>query len=404
MMITEKEAWRHIVEAAEPLESEEVELCDAPGRILVEPILADRDLPPNDRSAMDGYAVRAEDIADVPSVLQINGEIAAGAFDFPAVSKGSCVRIFTGAVIPPGADTVVMQEDTTANENTVTILKSGTCGENIFRRGENAHAGDVLVPAGIPLNAVRIGLCSSAGKAKLRVYRKPTVAILVTGDEIVSAAAEVADHQTRDSNGPMMQALLEESGFECSPPQAVLDTPEAVPKAIKSALATHEIVLLSGGVSVGNYDLVPASIKQVGGFIVYHGVKIKPGKPQLFAIMPSGKHVFGLPGNPLSVMTGMREFALPFMRMRSGSLPQYARPLLRLPLAEDARSGGKRQQYVAAQFILRDGITQLLPLYGKGSADLAAAATADGVIIVPEGIKRIAAGSVVDFRPWGYTV
>jgi molybdopterin molybdotransferase len=296
-----------------------------------------------------------------------------------------------------------MQEETeSADDTAVRFMKSATVGQNIFRRGENAHSGDILVPAGVLLNATRIGLCASAGKSEISVCRKSSIAILATGDEIKSAGEQVADHQTRDSNGPMLQALLAANRFPCAAPQAVADNPENLLDALKSALNQNDIVLLSGGVSVGDYDLVPDAIKQAGGKIIYHGVFIKPGKPQLMAAMPQGKYVFGLPGNPLSVMTGMQEFVLPFLRMKAGCNPENARILRRLRLAEDAHSGGKRQQYVLARYIEKEGETMLQPIAGSGSADLAASGGADGTIIIPAGIKCLPAGTIADFRPREY--
>jgi molybdopterin molybdotransferase len=403
MMITEKEAWQLILKHAEPMPAEKCLLENAVGCFTAEAVRADRDIPPSDRSAMDGYAVYAADLQNTPAVLKIAGEVAAGSPDKPEFASGQCIRIFTGAAIPPQADTVVMQEDTeSAGDNAVRFMKSIPAGQNIFRRGENAHNGDVLVPAGVTLNAVRIGLCASAGNTSVAVRKKCSVAILATGDEIKSAGEEVADHQTRDSNGPMLQALLTANRFPCTAPRSVADRPGVLLDALQSALDSRDIVLLSGGVSVGDYDLVPDTIKKAGGNIIYHGILVKPGKPQLMAAMPNGKYVFGLPGNPLSVMTGMQEFVLPFLRMRAGCNPQQARILRRLPLAEDARSGGKRQQYVLARYTEKEGQTALQPIAGSGSADLAASGSADGAIIIPAGTKLLPAGTVADFRPWEY--
>jgi molybdopterin molybdotransferase len=387
------------------LPTKRIPLAEASGFFLAEGVRADRDLPPCDRSAMDGYAVRSADLPDAPVELKVAGEVPAGSANQPQFGAGECVRIFTGAVVPPDADTVVMQEDTeSAGDAAIRIIKAVASGRNIFRRGENARLGSELVPAGVPLDAVRIGLCASAGCAEVMVHRKPLVGILATGDEIRRAGDMVAEHQTRDSNGPMVQALLSANGFDVTPPCFAADQAGALRLALQQALQEHDVVLLSGGVSVGDYDLVPATIKECGGEIVYHGVLIKPGKPQLMAVLPDGKYIFGLPGNPLSVMTGMQEFVLPFLRMLAGCKPEISRITHQMLLAEDARSGGKRQQYLLARYVMSDGQTALAPIASSGSADLAASGTAIGTIIVPAGVTMIPAGTVVDFRPWGYFV
>jgi molybdopterin molybdotransferase len=404
-MITEAEAWRLMAANIRIGSVEALSLAEAGGYFLAEAVKADRDIPPCDRSAMDGFAVRGADLVDAPVSLRVVGEVPAGSAARPAFGSGECVRIFTGAVVPPDADTVVMQEDTeSVAAGAILIMKCIESGSNIFRRGENARDGDVLVPAGVSLNAVRIGLCASAGCQSVKVRRKPTVAILATGDEIRQAGESVAEHQTRDSNGPMLQALLSSNGFTVRALRQVADRPGALQDALQAALAEHDVVLLSGGVSVGDYDLVPQAIDVCSGKIIYHGVLIKPGKPQLMAEMPGGKYVFGLPGNPLSVMTGMQEFVLPFLRMCSGCREEDARLTQQLPLAADAKSGGKRQQYVLARYIWQDGQTALLPLASSGSADLAASGTADGAVIVPAGTKLLPAGTLAEFRPWGYAV
>jgi molybdopterin molybdotransferase len=403
-MITEQEAWKHIIGHASPLSVESRQTADAVGYFLAENVCTDRDIPPCDRSAMDGYAIRSTDLTSLPVELRLAGEVPAGSAARPAFAAGECVRIFTGAVIPPDADTVVMQEETEiTGDNTVRFLKSVSLGQNIFRQGENARSGNVLVPAGVPLNAVRIGLCASAGKITVAVCRKPSVAILATGNEIKSAGEPVAEHETRDSNGPMLKALLAINGFTETNTQFAEDTLDALQNALQTALEKHDIVLLSGGVSVGDYDLVPDAIRNAGGKIIYHGIFIKPGKPQLMAALPNDKYVFGLPGNPLSVMTGMQEFVLPFLRIMAGCSPDIARLHQRVPLATDAISGGKRQQYVLAQYIEKNGQTCLAPIASSGSADLAASGKADGTIIVPAGIKRLHAGTIADFRPWEYS-
>ncbi len=400
-LITEEEAWQLVVKHAGTLPTRTVDLKNAIGYCPANPVLCDRDIPPCNRSAMDGYAVRAEDIVNAPVALKVVGEVAAGSAEQPRINSGECVRIFTGAVVPPTADTVVMQEDAEIiDEQTVKFCRAVATGSHIFMQGENARKDDVLVAPGRPLNAVRIGICASVGVSQIKVYRRPVVAILVTGDEITAGKCDIDKHQTRDSNGPMISSLLEMSKVENYTSQHVPDDYGSLVEAVISTQRKADITLLSGGVSVGKYDLVAGAVKEAGGEIIFHGIRIKPGKPQLMALMPDNKYVFGLPGNPLSVMTGMQEFVLPLIKMLSGYKPEYARLHQRYKLAADVSAIGRRQQYLLAKYCIHNGQTCVAPIEHSGSADLIAANEADGTIIVPVGTKHIPAGEIVDFHPW----
>lgn len=404
-MIDAEQAWRRVLAHTQPMSSGPRPILEALHHYLAGPVCADRDIPARDRAAMDGYAVRADDLSAVPTSLKVIDEVAAGSPGRPAVASGECVRIFTGANVPPGADTVVMVEDTEPEVGTpegerVRFLCPVVKGQHIFRQGENARTGDVLVPVGTRLNATHIGLCASAGCECLDVHGRPRVTILTTGAELREAGESVASHEIRDSNGPMLAAVLAQHHFPCVARASAPDDVEMLAHALSKALDESDVVLATGGVSVGKYDLVPDAIRNAGGKMVYHGVRIKPGKPQLFAVFPADKHVFGLPGNPLSVMTGLQEFALPSLRRRAGCPVGRCRPLLRLPLAAEIRAKGKRQQYVLGRMVCGQGVTMVKPVPSAGSADLAAAGRADGAIIVPNDVTQLAAGTTVDFRPW----
>ncbi len=410
-MIAPHEAWDIIVEQTTPLPTACKSLIDALDHVLVTPVLADRDIPSADRAAMDGYAVKFDDLITVPSALQMVGEVAAGSSNCPVIEPGECVRIFTGANLPPSADTVVMQEDTvTADEDhrtenekqpEVRFLKAVQKGQHIFRRGENAANGEEVVPAGTRVTAAHIGICAAVGCSTLEVCQKPRVSILTTGRELKSFTDEVGSHEIRDSNGPMLEALLAADGMPLISRQSVTDKADILLKTLSDLLAESDVLLVTGGVSVGDYDLVPAVISEAGGEIRYHGVAMKPGKPQLFATAPDKKCIFGLPGNPLSVMTGYQEFVLPALRLLSGIPAGRCTRSLMLPLAADAHSRGKRRRYVPARILRQDGHLAVEPVRFAGSADLVAGGRADGSIVVPDGQKLIEAGTVVEFRPWG---
>ena len=405
-MIDAEQAWQCVLEHTQPGSARQRPIREALHHYLAAPVLADRDIPACDRAAMDGYAVRADDLCAIPAVLKLVGEVAAGSPSLPPIAAGECVRIFTGANVPPDADTVVMQEETEsemfhAQGERVRFLRPVEKGRHIFRRAENAGQGDTLIPVGTCLNVAHAGICATVGCDRPEVHRRPRVAILATGSELKGAADPVEPHEIRDSNGPMLEAALAQGGFTCVRRASIPDELDALLEALRAALAESDVVLVTGGVSVGKYDLVPEVIQQAGGEICYHGVGIKPGKPQLFAVFPGQKYVFGLPGNPLGVMTGLQEFALPALRRLAGCPADACRPLLRLPLDGALSIKGKRQQHVLGRLIRRDDVTAVQAVPCAGSADLVAAGQADGAIIVPLGTERLAAGTPVAFRPWG---
>lgn len=405
VMMEADQALQCLMSNVKPLAPERRPLVDALDYYLAEPIVADRDMPASDRAAMDGYAVRAADVREAGAVLKVVGEVMAGSAARPSIGPGECVSIFTGANVPADADTVVMVEDTELlpggePPGRVRVLESVSGGRNICRRGENARQGDELIAAGTCLSATHLGVCAAVGCASPAVHAKPRVAVLATGSELRDATESAAGHQIRDSNGPVLAALLAAAGFGCTERRCVPDDAGTIQGALEALLRTNDVVLVSGGVSVGKYDWVSEVVGRAGGTILYHGVKIKPGKPQLLAAWPDGRHVFGLPGNPLGVLVGMHEFVLPSLRRRAGCPADVCARLVRLPLTAELRAGGARQQYVLARVVLAGGRTGVEPVRCAGSADLVAAGLADGAVIVPAGTAGLAAGEWVNFRSW----
>jgi molybdopterin molybdotransferase len=350
---------------------------------------------------MDGFAVRGADLENAPVTLLVMGEIAAGSAAAPVVTPGTCARIFTGANLPPGADTVVMIENT--REDTpgqVTFACSERQGANIFRRGENARQGGELVSAGRVLGAAHIGVCAAAGRTVVRVIGKPRVAIITTGRELLEPGTAAGAHQERDSNGPMLAAALAAGGFLVVFAARISDDSEAIVQALYDALAAADAVVLSGGASVGAYDFVPAAVTGVGAHTLVHGVAMKPGKPFLFAVAPNGQQIFGLPGNPLSAATGLHEFVLPALRRVAGWPDSECRPIVRARLREAIANRPGRQRHVLATLAWTSTGAEVQAVPSKSSADLAAGARADGAIIVPADAHSLDIGAFVDFRPW----
>lgn len=405
-MIKPQEAWSLMVERVRPQPVVVLPLGECLNHVLAEGVHAPQDMPPSDRSAMDGYAVRSGDAQAVPARLRVRGEIAAGQPCDGRVERGSGYRIFTGATLPPGADAVVMQEHcsaesaSAASAEEVLVRKAVAPWENVLRAGEDARQGDLLIGAGEILNPVRLGLCAATGQESLAVYRRPTVAVLPTGEELAEAGQIPQPHQIRNSNGPMLTALLRERGFRVAMNEVVTDCLELIEEKIRRALEISEAVVLCGGVSVGKYDLVPEAIRRAGAEVCLHGVAMKPGKPFLFATAPHGRCLFGLPGNPLSALTSFFEFVLPALLCMAGVAAARCRPTWRWPLAREFHSKGGRARFVTARMVNIKGTPAIEPLKSKSSADLVTGAMADGVIVLDGAVTDLPAGSTVDFRSW----
>ncbi len=400
MLITPKKALGIILENARPLEAVSKSLRDAMGYCLAGDVRADRDSPPTDRSAMDGYAVRARDLRHRPRRLKLVGEVAAGSLNRPKVQRGTCVQILTGASIPPGADAVVKLEETEQDGDDMIFLKATTPGANIRKRAEEVRRGQVVLGEGTVLGAVQIGLCASVGEAAVRVYRRPKLTILCTGRELRHAGAKVGPHQLRDSNGPALRAALKIAGYGEVPHRIAPDDPSVLAAKLKSATARHDVVIITGGVSVGKYDFVPEALERICATIRFHGVAMKPGKPQLYATLDGHRHIFGLPGNPLSVLTGFHELVLPAIRRMSGFPTKSCKPSLRLELTRAIRAKAGRVEFVLARLIWGKDDLRVCPIKSAGSADLVAGAKADGAIVVPRNVRQILVGQLVEFRPW----
>ncbi|HEV2114841.1 MAG TPA: gephyrin-like molybdotransferase Glp [Terriglobales bacterium] len=378
-----------------PTGPETVELARADGRVLADALVADRDFPPFPRSARDGYAVRAADLARVPAILKITGESKAGAApgEAPAqVRGGEAVLIMTGAPVPTGADAVVMVEYTSRDDHTVEIQKSAGVGENIVPRGSEGRAGEVLLKPGHRLDAAGVAVAASVGKASLQVHALPRVAILATGDEIVDVAAIPGPNQIRNSNSYSLAAQVRAAGGLPVLLPIAPDELKQLRRLIEQGLQA-DLLLLAGGVSMGKYDLVEQALGELGAEFFFTGALIQPGRPVVFG-RAGEKYFFGLPGNPVSTMVTFELFAGPILEALGGATP---RPLAFFPVR------------LRREIKVRTGLTRFLPglLSGQfgdlevelapwqGSGDMAAAARANCYVVVPPDRERIAAGETV---------
>ncbi len=399
-MIAANEALDIILANVRPLKAGSIPLTEAIGSCLAADILAERHLPPTDRSAMDGYAVRAADLAKCPRELRLVGEVPAGSAKRPKVTAGTCATILTGGSVPPGADAVVKLEETDERDGFVNFLVTTRAGANIRVRGEEVRKGQVVLRKGTVLDAAKIGLCASVGKAAITAHPRPTVAVLCTGRELRGPRAKVQPHHLRDSNGPSLRAALTSAGIRRIACGIVPDDPNILTAKLTAAAGAHNVVILTGGVSVGKYDFVPEAIRRVRARVLFHGVAMKPGRPQLYARLSGNRHIFGLPGNPMSVLTGFHELVLPAIRRMSGFDVESCHPVLELPLARSVRGKTSRAEFIPAKLVSGKNGLRVSPIETHGSADLVAGAQADGVFVVPRHVGKIAAGRLVQFRPW----
>jgi molybdopterin molybdotransferase len=390
---------RHTVEehAAQlrPHGKELVESLDSAGQVLAEVVSADRNFPAFPRATRDGYAVRAADLARLPAKLHVIGEIKAGAPDVAfTVKTGEAAAIMTGAPAPPGADAVVMIEYTSRNGDRVEITKGIAAGDNIVPTGAEAKRGDRLLIPGMRLDHAAIAVAASAGKSHLLVYSKPRVAVLSTGDEVVDIDVPPAPNQIRNSNSYSLAVQIQTAGGDPLLMPIAPDEPERLRELIAEGLEA-DLLLLTGGVSMGKYDLVEQALLDLHAEFFFTGARIQPGKPIVFGRIPDGsthKYFFGLPGNPVSTMVTFELFARPMIEALAGMLPRKL-IFLRAKLKSEikAKPGLKRFLPAVLSGEFEDAEVELVRWQGSG--DIAATARANCYVVVDRG--DIAAGEWV---------
>lgn len=406
-MISAAEAEALILDCVVPLDrSGDVEVLSfqrARGRILAAPVTSKLDFPHWDNSAMDGYAVRFEDVhqasAAHPIALEIIEEIPAGSAPQKSIAAGQAARIFTGGMLPDGADTIVIQEVTERQGDSVTILEAPQPKAFVRSRAEFYQAGAPLLPAGLQLGAQAIAVLAAAQCTEVTVYRRPRVAIFSTGDELVYPHERLAPGQIVDSNQYALTALIVAAGAEPIDLGIVPDQPEALKAAIEQAISQADLVISSGGVSVGDYDYVDRILSELGAELHVRSVKVKPGKPLTVATFTKSDRpilYFGLPGNPVSALVSFWRFVEPALRKLSG-LPQGWRPVIvQGRTAHELRSDGKRESYLWGQVRLVAGEYEFQLAGGShSSGNLINLAATNGLAIVPIGQTLIAAGDRV---------
>ena len=372
-------------------ETEFVPFSEAHGRILREDIVAARDNPAADNSAMDGYAVRAEDIEHAPVSLPVIGDIPAGHPATRALEPRTAMRIMTGAFVPAGADTVVQVELTDGGLEAVAIRQALGRGANVRRRGEDMRAGDVVVHAGVRIGAGEVAMLVAADKTSVRVGRRPTVAILSTGDELVEAGETPQPGQIVNTNVHLLAALVREIGAIPRMLGIVRDTRQATVTAFERAIES-DFVISSGGVSVGAYDFVKDALESLGAETKFWRVSMKPGKPVVLSRLRD-RVLFGLPGNPVSCFVSFHLFVAPALRKSMGLEAQLHPSVVRMQLDAPLRSAGDRRVYARVHVRARDGELVATPLASQGSGSLTSMIDANGLAVIAEGVTQVDAGS-----------
>jgi molybdopterin molybdotransferase len=379
--------------------TEAVDLLSAAGRVLAEPVVADRDIPPFPRSTRDGYAVRSGDLSQLPATMEVIGEIKAGENPnlLPAsIGPGTTISIMTGAPVPAGADAVVMVEYTSRLGQRVEITRGVVPGENIVPRGAEARQGGLLVDRGVRLNEATIALAASAGKSRLDVYKRPRISVLTTGDEIVDVGATPDPTQIRNSNSYSLASQILAAGGEPVLLPIAPDETAKLRQLIELGLQS-DLLLLTGGVSMGRYDLVEPVLAELGAEFFFTGAKIQPGRPVVFGCAgtpPDHKYFFGLPGNPVSTMVTFELFARPMVEALAGMSPRKL-IFLHARLASEIRVKAGLTRFLPAILSgeFEDSRVQLVAWQGSG--DIAATARANCYVVILPDREHIAAGEWV---------
>jgi molybdenum cofactor synthesis domain-containing protein len=396
-MISVAEAIQIVRDETRALSPERCQLTNALGRFLAEDIIADSDLPPFDRSQMDGYAVRAEDVKKVPTRLRIVGESAAGRGWHHEMGDSQAVRIMTGAPVPTGADSVQQVELTRElhDSQLVEILESVERGKSIVTRGSEIKAGEIVLRSGERINSAMMAALASFGYAELKVGRRPRVAVLATGSELVTVNQTPAQDQIRDSNNYSIAAYSQLAGAAVERLPLTSDQTSLLKAQVDAASERCDVVVTSGGVSMGVYDFTKTALKELGAELFFERVALRPGKPTVFARLANGTFVFGLPGNPVSVSVTFNLFVrTALLAMQGANEPALQEETA--VLARIVKGAIERESYLPATVMTNDeGCLMAEPLKWGGSSDFVAFTRASALIIVPQGIKALAEGSKV---------
>jgi len=391
LLISREKALETILSTVKPIErTEKIRIEDAGGRILATDIKAQSDVPPFDRAAMDGYAVKAEDTFNAstfnPVRLKIAGVLHAGESTDTPVKRGECIRIATGCPIPPGADAVVMMEFTEEEGDFVSIFRAVHPGANIAKRGEDIKKGEVILKKGDFLTPAKIGVLASLGYREISVYQKPRVAVIPTGSEICEIGSPLREGQIYDVNSYTLTSVLLENGAAVTRAPIVPDVVDEIRSAVTRYM-DHDLIVFSGGSSVGEKDMLVRVVEELGE-LLFHGVQIKPGKPTLFGLV-NETPIFGMPGYPTSCLSNAYIFLVPAIRKMARLPPKHPRTV-KVKMGARIVSASGREQFLTVK-IEKD---VAYPVF-KASGDITSLADADGYIILPVNLDVVEKGEEV---------
>ena len=396
-MVTVEKALQDILRSITPLGMEKVTLLDALNRVIGEDIHASRDIPPRDNSAMDGYAVKAQETrgasVEHPIMLTVVEHIAAGSTPRKSLAPGEASRIMTGAFVPEGADAIVRLEDTKETEQGVAIFAEADRGLNVRYRGEDVTAGELVISRGDVVRPQEIGMIASVGRSSIPVYQKPTVAIVATGDELIDIDGDIADNRIISSNSYSLAGQVMNCGAVPLSVGIAMDTREDLLEKFKAALRA-DIIMSSAGISVGDFDLVEDVMEgDMGAHILFREVAQRPGKPFTFGTI-NEKRFFGLPGNPVSSMIAFEQYVRPAILKMMGRRKVFRRTI-QAELTEDIEKKRGLRYFIRAR-IQFDGEKMTVATTGEqGSGILKSMVLANGIIIIPEEPSLVTKGSTV---------
>jgi molybdopterin molybdotransferase len=399
-VLTPAEADRLIGQHLQCLPIESLPLAQCAGAVLRENIYAERDQPPFDRVAMDGIALDSRAVGAGVRSFQLQATQAAGDAPLALHGASACIEVMTGAVLPAGCDSVVPVEDLTLTAGHAALAAHARAEpwQNVHRRGTDTRQGTLLVPAGRRLHAPEIAIAASAGMARIRVSSQPMLAVISTGNELIEPGEPVLAHQVRRSNAYGIVGALREHGFARVADDHIQDDAVQLRNRLRFHLETHDVLVLSGGVSMGRFDLVPKVLEELGVRAIFHKVAQRPGKPLWFGVAPSGAAVFGLPGNPVSTLVCLTRYVLPAVR---GSLGQSELPAQRMALGAALTVTPPLTHFIPVRVEQDDwGRDWAMPMPTNGSGDFTSLAGTDGFVELPPGPNTYAKGFVTRLYRW----
>jgi len=399
-VLTPAEADQLIGQHLQCLPIESLPLTQCAGAVLRENIYAERDQPPYDRVAMDGVALDSRAVSAGGRSFRIQATQAAGDAPLTLAAAADCIEVMTGAVLPGGCDSVVPVEKLAIERGQASLAPDAQIEpwQNVHRRGSDTRQGALLLSAGQRLRAPEVAIAASAGMARIRVASQPMLAVISTGNELVEPGEPVLAHQVRRSNAYAIVSALREHGFQRVADDHIRDDAEELRQRLRFHLETHDVLVLSGGVSMGRFDLVPQVLGELGVRTIFHKVAQRPGKPLWFGVAPSGAAVFGLPGNPVSTLVCLTRYVLPAL---CGSLGQNPRPVQRMALAAPVTVTPPLTYFVPVRLEQDDwGRDWAVPAPTNGSGDFTGLAGTEGFVELPPGPNTYAKGFVTRLHRW----